>query len=310
MLRSPAFVGGPSGASSSRSAAQQHLRCFVGPAGPPRYAARGRRSSLAFPAPLMRHSGPPLVVGPPGARRPPGRGPRPPPQPGAPALLRWSGGRCPSAHGRRQPLSARLRAPAASLWSPLLAARGCRALTCLARCARAAGPPPAALFPPGLRSGGGRGRGSAALLRSAAPPQGGCFVGGLGACRGLPPPPSVPRPSGRGETRGHDRQRAETGADGAAPIRPHAAPGQPPARLASDARGIQGAGVSRCWEISPLTKLPSMWYDAHEGSRRRCPVSTAPERVHERQKARLSTTTGLLLYPDHRTRDPRRIKCA
>lgn len=213
-LQSPAFVGGPSGASSSRSAAQQHLRCFVGPAGPPRYAARGRRSSLASPAPFMRHSGPPLVVGPPGARRPPGRGPRPPPQPGAPALLRWSGGRCPSAHGRRQPLSARLRAPAASLWSPLLAARGCGALTCLARCARAAGPPPAALFPPGLRSGGGRGRGSAALLRSAAPSAGGCIVGGLGACRGLPPPPSVPRPSGRGRrgvTTASGRGRGLTG---------------------------------------------------------------------------------------------------
>ena len=249
-LQSPAFVGGPSGASSSRSAAQQHLRCFVGPAGPPRYAARGRRSSLASPAPFMRHSGPPLVVGPPGARRPPGRGPRPPPQPGAPALLRWSGGRCPSAHGRssRSPLvcglpplrsgcPCSLRAAAEPLcaWLAALALRG---------------PLPRPFFRPGSAPGrpGARLRRAFTLGR---PYAGGLLRGRPRCVSGASPTPFRPPPIRAGETRGHDRQRAGTGADAAAPILPHTVPGRSSARLNSDARGIQGAGASQVWGIPP-----------------------------------------------------------
>lgn len=149
----------------------------------------------------------------------------PPPLCATPGLLWWSALRARAARpggvrglprSRARPPSSGGRAGAALLRTVVAAAlrssAGSRrfALVALARCARLQSPyvlgslrsrcgaPSRGPFSARAPLRGGRGRGSAALLRSAAPTQGGCFVGGLGACRGLPPPPSVPRPSGRG----------------------------------------------------------------------------------------------------------------
>ena len=197
-LQSPAFVGGPSGASSSRSAAQQHLEVLRRACGPSSLCGAGAalvpRFSRPLYAPLRASFG-----GRPSGRAPPARA-------GSAASPAAGRARPPPVVGRALPFCARSKAAA------LRSSAGSRrfALVALARCARLQSPyvlgslrsrcgaPSRGPFSARAPLRGGRGRGSAALLRSAAPTQGGCFVGGLGACRGLPPPPSVPRPSGRG----------------------------------------------------------------------------------------------------------------
>lgn len=295
--------GGPPGPHSSRSAAQQHLRCFVGPAGPPRYAARGRRSSLASPAPFMRRSGPPLVVGPPGARRPPRRGPRPPPPPGASALLRWSGGRCPSSRG----WAAALRSSAGSLrFAP---GRPCSLrAAAVPLCARLAalalrGPLPRPFF----RRGSAPGRPGARLRRAftlGRPSAAGALRGGRAACRGLlPSPPPPPRPLGRGGARGRDRLRTGTGA---AHIRPRPSSGPPSAPSAVGcARHTRGVGLcaSPCSRLTTGPASDKIAVRGHTGS-----VRSAAHRSKVRQSPRLRR--GLLLYLGHQNRDYRRIQCA